>query len=71
MKKLLTFALASVCVAALSGCNTARGIGEDVQAAGEGIQSASSKVERKLNGSSTQNTAKPAETTTAKPAASK
>lgn len=48
MKKLLTLTLTSVFAVALAGCNTTQGIGKDIQSAGEGIQSASQKVEKKI-----------------------
>ncbi len=33
---------------ALSACNTTRGLGEDVEATGEGIQNAAEKAEEEL-----------------------
>lgn len=41
MKKLLTLLLAFVSVAALAGCNTIDGMGEDMEDAGESMQDAS------------------------------
>ncbi|MEM6410198.1 MAG: hypothetical protein AAF683_01525 [Pseudomonadota bacterium] len=50
MKKTV-FALATVAtVAALSACNTFYGIGEDIEAAGKGLQSGSEAVEDELTG---------------------
>ena len=36
--------------AAMDACNTTRGLGEDVEAAGEGIQNAAEEVEEELEG---------------------
>ena len=40
MKTILFILLAGVTLAAFSGCNTVRGVGEDVSVAGRGIQRA-------------------------------
>ncbi len=40
LKKTLTLILTAAFIVALSGCNTVEGIGEDIEAAGEGIQDA-------------------------------
>lgn len=45
-KMLLTFTCFSVLV--LSGCNTFRGVGEDVQAGGSGISHAATKTQSKM-----------------------
>ena len=47
MKKLL-LAFTCVSVLALSGCNTFRGVGEDVQAGGHGISHAASDTQEKM-----------------------
>lgn len=38
MKRLTILVLAAWCVAALGGCNTIRGLGKDIEKAGQGIQ---------------------------------
>jgi predicted small secreted protein len=38
MRKLAVLVLVAWCFAALSGCNTLRGAGKDIEKAGEGIQ---------------------------------
>jgi entericidin B len=44
MKKSILLILICLTLAAIgSGCNTTRGVGEDVQAAGKGIQNAADK----------------------------
>lgn len=45
-KMLLTFTCLSVLV--LSGCNTFRGVGEDVEAGGNGISHAATKTQSKM-----------------------
>lgn len=40
MRKLIAIALFSVCVLAAAGCNTMRGIGEDIQWVGQELQDA-------------------------------
>ena len=42
MKTILLTLLAAMTIAALSGCNTVRGVGEDVTVAGRGIERAGS-----------------------------
>jgi predicted small secreted protein len=37
MTRSIVFALVSVCIV-LAGCNTVRGVGQDIEAAGKGIQ---------------------------------
>jgi len=40
--------LAAVLIVPLVGCNTVAGAGEDVEAAGEGVQELSEEVEKEL-----------------------
>jgi predicted small secreted protein len=40
MKRLLIFALCAAFALAAAGCNTMRGMGKDIERAGEGIQNA-------------------------------
>ncbi len=47
MKKLLAL-LALSLAPALVACNTVRGVGQDVQSAGEGLQRASEEVQEEL-----------------------
>ncbi len=47
MKKIL-LAITCVSVLALTGCNTFRGAGEDIQAGGSGISHAAEKTQSKM-----------------------
>lgn len=38
LRKLLTLALLGMFGVALAGCNTTEGVGEDIEAAGQGVQ---------------------------------
>jgi entericidin B len=44
----LMMVLAMLVILALGACNTTRGLGEDVEAAGEGIQEAAEEVEEEI-----------------------
>jgi predicted small secreted protein len=48
--KLLVGLLALLLLPALSGCNTARGIGEDVSAAGHAMSGTAEKAEEQMTG---------------------
>jgi entericidin B len=48
--KLFIGLLALLSLPALSGCNTARGIGEDVEAAGHAVSGTAEKTEEKITG---------------------
>jgi predicted small secreted protein len=48
--KLLMFLLALLALPSLSACNTARGMGEDVQAAGRAMSGTAQDVEDKVTG---------------------
>jgi predicted small secreted protein len=48
--ELLIGLLALLSLPALSACNTARGVGEDVQAAGHAMSSTAEKTEEKITG---------------------
>ena len=49
MKKTVFGLLVATALVALSACNTIAGIGEDVEAAGRGIQSGAETVEEELS----------------------
>ncbi len=40
LKKTLMLVLTAAFIVSIAGCNTVEGVGEDIQAAGEGIQDA-------------------------------
>ncbi|MEL7129388.1 MAG: entericidin [Pseudomonadota bacterium] len=50
MRKTVLGAIAAVVCVALAGCNTIYGLGEDIEAAGKGLQSGSETVEEQLGG---------------------
>jgi entericidin B len=52
--KLLTALLAPLALPSLSACNTARGMGEDVQAAGRAVSGTAQDVENKVTGDETE-----------------
>lgn len=52
MKKSLGYLLAAAALVAISACNTIYGIGEDIEAAGKGLQNGSETVEEELSGDS-------------------
>jgi predicted small secreted protein len=52
--KLLTALLALLALPSLSACNTARGMGEDVQAAGRAVSGTAQDVENKVTGDETE-----------------
>lgn len=48
MKKTLKTLIAGAALVSIAGCNTIQGIGQDIQAAGKGIQSGSEAVEEEI-----------------------
>lgn len=48
MKALFAILLALSTIA-LAGCNTVRGVGRDVEAAGEGLQHVSDEIQEEIN----------------------
>jgi predicted small secreted protein len=52
--KLLIGLLALLLLPSLSACNTARGVGEDVSAAGKAMSGTAEKTEEKIQGESDQ-----------------
>lgn len=44
----LMLTLLTIAMLALGACNTTRGVGKDVEAAGEGIQNAADEVEEEI-----------------------
>ncbi len=48
MKKLILASLAAVTVFALAGCNTAKGVGKDIQAGGRVLENAADDVQESI-----------------------
>jgi len=48
MKKSISLLIAAAALMGLSACNTVAGLGEDIQAAGKGLENTSEAVEEEL-----------------------
>lgn len=59
MRSLFTAAALSLCLPVLAGCNTVAGLGEDVEAVGNGVTRAAQYVEREVFNSPQQSSARP------------
>ena len=59
MRIFCTAAALSLCVPVLAGCNTVAGLGEDVEAVGNGVTRAAQYVEREVFNSSSETSARP------------
>jgi predicted small secreted protein len=48
MKKLVIISLALAAMLSLTACNTFKGVGQDISAAGQGIDKAAASVQKKM-----------------------